>query len=109
MSGGAGLSTVLGNGIGFGLLELSAEAGKPFDKSYRVSGGPTVGAFHPLWKNARAMVEGVYRFRILGEKRTHRGAIVSLSQSIAPQWEVRVQAQVIRSYEEASVGVFHYF
>lgn len=109
LQGGPGISTKVGPFLVFALAELDAELGGIFDPNYRVAAGPTGGIHTPLWSQARLLIEGEYRWKLLGEKRQRRPLRVGLAQSISTNWELRAQGETNRNYREGSFGLFHYF
>jgi hypothetical protein len=109
LAGGAGLSTRMGPFLPFLLAETDLEVGGIFAPDYRWSLGPSAGIFAPLWKGARALVEGEKRWRILGEKRQRERLRAGINQDLHRRWELRLRAEVGAGYREASTGVHFYF
>lgn len=109
LGGGAGLSGRFGPLLAFLLLETDVEAGAPFEKNFRWTGGPTAGLWAPLWKGARALAEADFRWRLAGERRTPRSYRLGLAQSFGRRSEIRVQGEKNRGHREAQAGYFYYF
>ncbi|MGZ3662573.1 MAG: Lnb N-terminal periplasmic domain-containing protein [Bdellovibrionota bacterium] len=106
---GVGAAARVGPAVGFAMLGGGVEAGKPFDRSYRVGAGPSLGLVSPLWRGARLLVEGEWRARVMGSQTGKRGATGGLSQTFSRNWEARVAAEVERGYREALAQVNFYF
>ncbi|HEY8279609.1 MAG TPA: DUF4105 domain-containing protein [Bdellovibrionota bacterium] len=109
LEGGGGLSANLGPVLGYALWEFEAEAGKPFDRSYRLSTGPSGGIFTPLWKGARMLLEGEWHWRFLGSRVDKHNARLGISQTFSRTWEARLQTEVAHGYREGLLQLMHYF
>jgi hypothetical protein len=109
IEGGFGSSARLGPLVVFALLQGGFEAGKPFDRNYRFGAGPQGGVFTPLWKGARAIVEGEYRLRLMGSQLSKHSANAGIAQTFSPNWEARVTAEVDRGYREGLAQLSFYF
>jgi len=109
IEGGWGAASRIGPLLGFALLEGGAEAGKPYDRHYRLGVGPTAGIFAPLWRGGRALLEGEWRWRLMGSELAKRGARLGLSQSLYRLWEARAEFEVVRAYREGMLQILTYF
>lgn len=109
LEGGYGMAARLGPILGFTFLQGGFEAGKPFDRGYRLAAGPTAGIFSPLWPGARFLLEGDWRWRVMGSHLPQRAARLGLSQTFSPSFELRLQGEVARTYREGLAQVYYYF
>jgi hypothetical protein len=109
LNGGGGISYELGPALLFALAEADLEAGGVFDPNCRIAVGPSAGIFLPLWPGGRVLLEGEYRWRLLGERRQRRPVRAGISQTLSTNWEIRGTAESNRGYREASLGFLHYF
>lgn len=109
LQGGMGASARLGSVLGFALAELDFQLGGVFNKDLRFLGGGTAGVWTPLWPGARVLLEGEFRWRLLGEKRTPRTYRAGFSQTLGRQWELRLSGERNRSYREALLAGHFYF
>jgi hypothetical protein len=109
LEGGYGAGLALGPVLAFALAETKLEAGSVFDRGFRWGAGPTGGLFTPLWKGSRLLLEGEWRWRLLGSDTPERAARVGWSQELPSFWEARLEAEARRAYREASLSLFHYF
>lgn len=109
IEGGYGSSARLGPLVVFALLHGGVEAGKPFDRHYRIGAGPEGGLFTPLWSGARALVEGEWRWRLLGSQVPRRSANAGIAQTFSPRWEARATFEVERGYREGLANLNFYF
>jgi hypothetical protein len=109
IEGGAGFSTKLGPLLGFALLGGGFEAGKPFDRGYRLGIGPEGGMFTPLWSGARALLEGTWRLRVLGSQVSRRGAALGVAQTFSRNFEARLTTEVTYGYREGVAQMTFYF
>jgi hypothetical protein len=109
IEGGWGAAARLGPLLGFALVQAGAEAGRPFDRGYRIGAGPAGGLFAPLWAGARILLEGDWRLHLLGSRLAKREARLGLSQSLGRAWEMRAQFEVERGYREGLWQLLVYF
>jgi hypothetical protein len=109
IEGGFGSSARIGPLVAFALLQGGFEGGKPLDRNYRLGAGPQGGVFTPLWKGARAILEGEYRFRLMGSQFSKHSANAGIAQTFSPAWEARVTAEVDRGYREGLARLSFYF
>lgn len=109
LNGGMGAAARLGPFLFFALGELDFELGGIFTPDYRLAAGPSGGVFVHLWPGARVLVEGDYRWRLLGEKRQRRSARAGLNQDIGEAWELRAEGSVDRGEREALLRLGRYF
>ena len=106
---GFGTGVRLGPLLFFGTLDTEIEGGSVFDRGWRWGAGPAAGLFAGLWPGARLLLEGEWRWRVLGSELPERNARLGLSQQLARLWELRLQGELARGYREGALQVFHYF
>ena len=109
LNGGGGLSFRQGPFIEYLLGETDFELGGVFDPNYRWSYGPTAGVRLEIGSGTRALVESEWRWRILGEKRQRRLVRAGISQDLARNWELRLEAETNRDYREGAFSAYWYF
>lgn len=109
IEGGGGVSAKLGPFLAFALAETGFEAGKPYDRGYRWGAGPAGGLLAPLWPGGRALLEGEWRWRLLGSAWARRTARLGIAHTFSARWEARVTGETSRAYREGLVQVNYYF
>ncbi len=109
IDGGWGAAVLFGPVLGFALLEAEVEAGKPFDRGYRIGVGPAGGFFSPLWRGGRLLLEGEWRLHLMGTSFEKRGVSLGFSQSLGTNWETRGQFEIARAYREGQWQLLFYF
>jgi len=109
MEFGYGKSLSAGPLVFYSLLEGKVEGGSVFDRGWRLGLGPVGGVTANPWSGGRVLVEGDWRWRLLGSHLPERAARFGFSQELSRLWELRLQGEVLRAYREGSFGVFHYF
>jgi hypothetical protein len=107
--GGYGVAAKLGPVNGFVLLEGGMDAGRPFERGYRLGIGPSGGIYAPLWPGARALLEGTWRWRVAGSETARRSARAGFAQTISRAWEARLTGESARGYREALAQANFYF
>jgi hypothetical protein len=108
LNGGMGMAAMLGPVHIFGLGEIDFEAGGVFDPDYRLSLGPSLGLFLPLWPGGRFLAEGEARFRLAGERRQKRSLRAGLNQDWG-SGEIRAEGAADRGEREALLRWSRYF
>ncbi len=109
LEGGFGYGILLGPLLVFSSLDTKLEGGSVFDRGWRWGAGPGGGIFTELWRGARILLEGEWRWRLMGSEVPERNARLGFSQELHRLWEIRFQSEVARGYREGAIQLYHYF